>query len=79
MKFLKKENLEVIQLFTIIFIMNLSAYIYLSYFPEKYHLNSDLAFNELSLFDNTIMILSGIIFIICIIFLFIKSFKRFYK
>ena len=74
MKF-KKTYIEIILLFTIIIF---NGYICMSYFPKKYYLNKDLTFNKLSSFDNNIMTLSGIVFLISILFLFIKLFKYFF-
>ena len=72
---LKKTYIEIIFLFIMII---LNGYIYMSYFPKKYYLNKDLTFNKLSSFDNNIMTLSGIVFLISILFLFIKLFKYFF-
>ena len=72
---LKKTYIEIIFLFIMII---LNGYIYMSYFPKKYYLNKDLTFSKLSSFDNNIMTLSGTVFLISILFLFIKLFKYFF-
>ena len=71
---LKKTYIEIIFLFIMII---LNGYIYMSYLPKKYYLNKNLTFNKLSSFDNNIMTLSGIVFLISIL-LFIKLFKYFF-
>ena len=60
---LKKTYIEIIFLFIMII---LNGYIYMSYLPKKYYLNKN------------IMTLSGIVFLISILFLFIKLFKYFF-
>ncbi len=72
---IKKTYIEIIFLFIMII---LNGYIYMSYLPKKYYLNKNLTFNKLSSFDNNIMTLSGIVFLISILFLFIKLFKYFF-
>ena len=72
---LKKAYIEIIFLFIMII---LNGYIYMSYFPKKYYLNKGLTFNKLSSFDNNIMTLSGIVFLISILLLLIKLFKYFF-
>ena len=64
---LKKTYIEIIFLFAMIIF---NGYIYMSYFPKKYYLNKDLTFNKLNSFDNNIMTLSGLVFLISILFIY---------